>query len=143
MRTFSPTESNKTCSSSSSAAYVPDQRGVSNLGVLLLALIIGSFVYVGAQVFPYYYGYWELQAQFESMVEKAAIKKDSEIFDYLVDQMRVNGVNAERTDLKVKRQGKRISIDLEYTETLTLRLGDYWEKDVHVFEFNPYAEGEF
>lgn len=123
---------------------VPQEHsGVSNLGVLLLVLIIAVVGYVASQVFPFYYGSWELQAQFESMVEKAQIKSDKEIRDYLTGQMRANKINAEPADLKIVRRGRSMTIDLEYTETLTFTLSDDKSWDLHQFTFHPRAEGDF
>jgi Domain of unknown function (DUF4845) len=120
------------------------EQGITNLGILLTVLILGSAVWLGFQVIPIYYSYMEVQSQFESMAEKAQVHDDKHIRRYLVEEI-IDKLNlpVEEKDLKITRNGRKIIIDLDYYEYLTLDLGEGRSYDLHEFHFNPHAEADY
>jgi hypothetical protein len=119
------------------------QAGVSRLGILLLVLIISCGVFVGSQVFPFYYYYWEVQGLMEAQANKASVFTDREIRQTLTEALRKLEINMEDDDLKINRVGGRIYIELAYEEVLYVDFGEGRDYDLHVFEFNPNANAPF
>lgn len=119
------------------------QLGLSALGTLLVILIIGVVGYLGSQVFPMFYTYWDLQAQFDSMAEKAGEKSDKEIREFLTSQIRMARIGDDRTDLTMLRRNRTMTIDMEYTQTLSFTLSEEYSWDLHEFDFVLHSEADF
>ena len=112
-------------------------KGISNLGTLLTVLILSVCIYFGSQVVPFYLHYVEMEGHMDAMAEKATVKKDKQIREFLEDQMRKMDIPAEPKDLRIQRGGGYMLIELYWEEVLVLDLGEdrYWE--LWTFEFHP------
>lgn len=127
-------------SASFSRTFFSRVAGISRLGVLVFVLIIASCVFVGYQVFPFYYYYWEIQGLMDAQAVKASEFTDGEIRTNILQKIRKLEIPIDdEDDLKINRFDGMISIDLTYSEVLFI---DWGEKtyDLHVFEFNPHVE---
>jgi hypothetical protein len=116
---------------------------MSRLGVLLLVLIVSCGVFVGSQVFPFYYYYWEVQGLMEAQANKASVFSDREILQTLKESLYKLKIRYSEDDLKINRAGGRIYIDLTYEEVLYVDFGEGYDYDLHVFKFNPHAEAPY
>lgn len=116
------------------------ERGLSQLGMLLTVLIIVCVGYVGVQVVPFYIYFFEIEGHFDAQAEKAIMKTDEEMREFLSQQIRRMNLPVDPSDLIIRRRGSTIIIELEYYETLVLDLGEdyYWE--LWTFEFHPRVE---
>lgn len=115
-------------------------RGLSRLGILILLLLVVSTVFVGYQVFPFYYYYYELEGLMQSQADKASVFTDEEIRKNIMEKVEKLEIPIDDPeDLKINRFDGKIAIELEYQEVLEL---DYGEKtyDLHVFNFHPHVE---
>lgn len=116
-------------------------RGASRLGILLLILLVVSGVFVGSQVFPFYYYYWEIKGLMEAQAAKASVFSDQEIRQTLMERIRKLELPIDNEDdLKVNRVSGKIIIELEYEEILFLDLGEDRVYDLYTFKFNPVVE---
>lgn len=116
-------------------------RGMSRLGVLLFILLLVAGVFVGFQVLPFYYGYYEIEGLMQEQAKKASVFTDDEIRRNLlerIDKLELPIDSPE--DLKINRFNDKITIDLEYQEVLYVDFGEDWDYDLWVFDFNPRAE---
>ncbi len=125
-------------------SFTSCQRGMSRLGILLAILIVSCGVFVGSQVFPFYYYYWEVQGLMEAQANKASVFTDREIRQTLTEALRKLKIPIENEDdLKINRVGGKIYIDLTYEEILYVDFGEGRDYDLHVFEFNPHVEAPY
>ena len=116
-------------------------EGVSRIGMLLFVLLVAGLVFAGSQIFPFYYYYYELQGLMESQAEKAQVFTDQEIKKNILDKIKKLEIPIDSPDdLKINRVGKKIVIDLSYSELLYIDLGEGRVYDIYTFEFNPHAE---
>lgn len=117
------------------------EKGMSKLGYLLLVLLIALTVLVGSQVFPFYYYFYELQGLMESQAAKASVFTDQEIRQELMRKIKKLEIPiSDPDDLKINRFSGKITIDLSYSETLYIDLGEDRVYDLWEFKFNPHAE---
>jgi hypothetical protein len=118
-----------------------NQRGLNRLGVLLFVLIIAALVFVGSQVFPFFYYASELEGMMDAQARKATVFSDQEIREFLRHEIKRLEIPIEKeTDLKINRTNNKIIIELEYEEVLYIDLGEDRSYDLYVFKFNPHVE---
>ncbi|MFN8391510.1 MAG: hypothetical protein U0136_14575 [Bdellovibrionota bacterium] len=114
--------------------------GISRLGVLIFVLIIASCVFVGYQVFPFYYYYYELEGLMQAQADKASMFTDEEIRRTLLEKIAKLEIPLDDPDqLKINRFDGKIIIDYSYEEVLYIDLGEK-TYDLYVFPFHPHAE---
>lgn len=122
------------------ASIAAGAAGLSRLGTLILIFLLLSSVFVGYQVFPFYYYYLEIEGLMRAQADKASIFSDDEIRRNLMEKIEKLEIPiSEPDDLKINRFDGKITIDLEYEEVLFLDLGEK-TYDLHVFEFKPHVE---
>ena len=68
------------------------ERGTSKYTLLFFATIFGSAIYVGYMIFPIYYKYWDLQADFDQMAPLGEVEEDKEIRRRLAGFLREQGL---------------------------------------------------
>lgn len=118
-----------------------NQKGLNRIGVLLLVLILATGVFVGSQVFPFFYYASEIEGMMDAQARKASVFTDQEIREFLMEQIRKLELPIEsESDLKINRLNNKIVIELEYEEVLFIEFDDEHSYDLYVFHFNPRAE---
>ena len=119
------------------------QAGLSQIGMLLTVLILGVLFFVGMQVVPFYIYYFEIEGHFEAQANKAAMKTDDEIREFLSEQIRKMNLPVEKDDLIIRRAAGIITIEMDYTEILVLDLGEDYYYELWEFDFNPKIERKY
>ena len=117
-----------------------DERGVGSLTLLVFGLIFAAIVYVGFEVLPFFYYYYDLQNQMESMVRVASEENDETIRKRLLYYIHKYQMPVRDEQLRVYRSGGKIYLDLEYREVfyVSFKGKDY---NLRVFPFHAHAEG--
>ena len=116
-------------------------RGMGMLGYLLLILLVVAAVFVGMQVIPFYYSYFEVRGLMEAQAAKAVDFSDDQIRGELLRMIKKQGIPIDKDeDLKINRFNGRIAIDLEYSELLYVTLPNGDAYDLWEFKFHPHAE---
>lgn len=118
-----------------------NEFGLNRLGVLVFVLLIASCVFVGSQVFPFYYYASEIEGMMDAQARKASIFTDAEIREFLLKEIRKLEIPIDKdSDLKINRTNASIIIELEYEEVLYIDVDEEHSYDLHVFKFNPRVE---
>ncbi len=118
-----------------------NEFGLNRLGLLLFILLIASSVFVGSQVFPFYYYASEIEGMMDAQARKASVFTDAEIREFLLKEIRKLELPIEKdSDLKINRTNASIIIELEYEEVLYIDIDEEHSYDLYVFKFNPRAE---
>lgn len=117
---------------------------MSRLGVLIVVLVIATSVFVGYQVFPFYYYFYEVQGLLEAQAQKASVFSDGEIRKTILEKVRKLEIPLEDPDsLKINRFDGKIVIEFEYDEVLFIDLSTPDQDrvyDLYTFHFVPRAE---
>lgn len=120
------------------------EDGLSRLGVLIIVLLLTATVFVGYQVFPFYYYFYEIQGLLEAQAKKASVFTDSEMRKTILEKIKKLEIPLEDPDsLKINRFDGKIVIEFEYDEVLFLDLSTEDQDrvyDIHTFHFAPRAE---
>lgn len=87
------------------------------LKALLLIAILCSALYVGSQVAPAVYSYYQFQNDLEQAVitESYSTRSEGEIQDSIVARGHDYGIPIRPDQIKVRRDGTELSISAEYT----------------------------
>ncbi len=116
------------------------ERGMDRLGVLVISFLVLATAFIGYQVFPFFYYYYEIQGLMEAQAAKASVFSDQEIRKNLMDRIKKLEIPIDDPEkLRINRFNGLISIDMEYEEVLFL---DFGEKtyDLYVFHFHPKVD---
>jgi len=122
--------------------FFAKDSGVSKLTVLVFAPLISVAIYSAYHITPFYYNYFELVNQMESLVKVAGVHTDEELKKKLSYHMKKLGIPGTIDQVKFDRFGDRMHIRLSYEETfwVTWQGVDY---DIHTFKFDADAEGNY
>lgn len=122
-------------------ARVDGSLGMSRLGVLILVLIIAAGVFVGSQVFPFFYYYYELEGLMQAQAEKASEFSDEEIRKTVIQKIKKLEIPFDDPDdVKINRFDGKIVIEYAYSEVLFLEIDEDHSYDLYTFHFHPRAE---
>lgn len=125
------------------AVRFPDEHGVSKLGFCFFLAIVGSLVWVGFQVLPFYYDYYEVLGLMEEQASKSGILTDMEMRDTILKRIHKLGIPIGHDEnLKIVRQGSHTRIEFQYKEVLDVDFGHGRYYKLWVFDFHPYADRE-
>jgi len=117
-------------------------RGASAITTIVFGAITIVVVYSAYHILPFYYYYFEVVNQMESVIRVASTNTDQEIRRKLDYHIRKMGIPAKPEDLRISRQGNHMQIRLPYREVFAVNFGDK-EHVIHVFDFVAEAEGQF
>lgn len=128
-----------------SPACFAGESGINRLGVLVLTLLVAAAVFVGYQVFPFFYYFFEIQGLMQAQADKASIFTDVEIRKNIMERVKKLEIPFDNPDdLKINRFNGKIVIEFDYDEVLYIDLRELTKsdtvKDLHVFHFHPHAE---
>ena len=118
------------------------EKGIGKLTFSVFAAIIAALLYSAYHILPFYYYYFELVNQMEQVIKVASTETDQEIRKKLLYHIKKMQIPVSPDELRIMRDGKRMSIGLKYEEIfyIPFRGKDY---DIHTFKFDAHAEGEF
>lgn len=121
-------------------SQLADDSGLGRIGLLLVLLVLGAVVFVSAQVFPFYYNYYEIQGLMEAQVAKASEFSDEEIRRNLWERVQKLDIPlGEADEIKISRFNGKINIEFDYQEVLTFEWGEK-VYELYIFDFSPQAE---
>lgn len=114
------------------------RRGSSTSGCLFSLLFFGAALYFGIPIAGVYIRYYQLADEMHSAARLAPSLTDQTIQRRIADKADELALPADvLKNLKIRRLGgtdRKITIDTEYRETVTLQLF------THTFIFKPHAE---
>ena len=118
------------------------ERGIGKITLLVFGLVFGVAGYCAWEILPFYYYYYELVSQMQTVIRVASTDTDQEIRQKLMYHIKKFEIPADPEDLKISRDGHTMSISLPYEEVfyLTYQGKDY---DIYKFPFFAQAEGKF
>lgn len=116
------------------------QRGIGRFTLLVFGLLGAATIFVAYNVLPFFYYYFELTNQIQSLVAAAGNNSDTEIRNKLMYHIKYMGIPAEPGDIKILRQDAYITISITYKEYfyVTWKGKDY---DIHTFNLTATGEG--
>ncbi len=116
-------------------------RGITSLGTLIFILIIAILVFLGSQIIPFYYSYYEIQGLMQAQADKASELSDKEILQNIRQAIKRLNIPADpEEDLRLNRFNGKVVIDLSYQEVLYVDFGNDFDYDLWTFHFNPRGE---
>lgn len=118
------------------------QVGMGKLTALVFGAILAVAIFVGYNVLPFYYCYYEIQNQMDQAIKVASTYTDKELREKLWYHIKKLEIPVEEEDLKIERDSGVMRISLPYQEIfyVTYKDKDY---DIHTFNFHAYAEGQY
>jgi hypothetical protein len=120
---------------------VKDDKGFGSLGVLLSVLFVVIAVFLGSQIIPFYYSFYEIQGLLQAQAEKSSELSDREILQTATQAIKRLNIPADpEEDLSIKRYNGKVVINLSYQEVLYVDFGNGYDYDLWTFNFNPRGE---
>jgi hypothetical protein len=120
----------------------PITLGMSKLSVIIILLLTSIGLFVAYNVLPFYYYYYELVGQMQSLVEVAGSNTDQELRKKLEYHMKKMSIPADIEDVVIVRRPGHLTISLEYQEIFYITWKDQ-DIDLYVFPFVARVEGDF
>ena len=116
--------------------------GISKITLLVFGILVSAVVYCAYNILPFYYYYYELINQFQSVVKVASTEDDAEIRRRLMYHIKKMELPMAPEDLIIEREDGEMRIRLQYEETffITWQGKDY---EVYTFPFDAHYEGRF
>ena len=115
------------------------QSGIGKITLLVFGLITAAVVYSGYCILPFFYSYYELQNQMDSVMRIGSTLSDAEIREKIWFHVAHLEIPVEPADLKVSREYGMLRVSLEYDEIFFIT----WQgkdHDLHTFHFHAYSE---
>lgn len=122
-----------------SCAAHTNESGIGKFTAIVFGAIFGALIYSGFKILPFYYYYYELLNQMDSMARVASTMTDKEIRSRLEYEIRHMQIPVLPEDLIVKREDAKIIISLEYQEEFYVSFKDK-DYTIRVFPFHAYVE---
>ena len=118
------------------------ESGASRLTLLVFGTILGTLIYSGYCVIPFFYDYFELQNQMTSLVAVSDTLNDDQLRRRIGAVIKEFEIPADPKDIKIDRGDHHIRLSLEYDEVFYISFRDK-DYDLHVFHFQAVGEGPF
>lgn len=125
--------------------YKPRLSGASGMSKLTLMILLAAFgtcVFLIHQILPFYYYYYELVNQMESLIAVAGSNTDKEIRQKLKQYMKEMQIPASIEDVEIIRRPGYMLMRLEYEEVFYITWNGE-DIDLKVFPFVAQAEGKY
>jgi hypothetical protein len=118
------------------------QIGIGRLTLLVFGSLLAVTIFCAYQILPFYYYYYELVNQMDSLARVADLENDKSIRTKLAYHMKKMQIPADIENVKIIREGNKIRLSLKYEEVfyITYRGKTY---DLHVFPFHAQAEARY
>lgn len=117
------------------------ERGIGYLTLIVFGTLIAALIVAGYNIIPFYYYYFELENQLTQLVRVSSIYTDEELREKLKAHLKRMDIPATIDDLKIRRFGHEVKMEMEYEEDfyLTFRGKEY---DIYTFYFHAEASGK-
>lgn len=119
-----------------------NQSGISKLALLIFVPLIGATLYSGYRIIPFYYDYYELINQMESLARVASVNTDQELRQKLKAHLKRTNLPITIDDITLERFGDSIRMSTNYEEVFDITWQDK-EYTIHTFEFDVLVEERF
>lgn len=118
------------------------EGGIGKFTFLVFGSLIAAVVFYGYNVGPFYYDYYEIVQQMESVIRVAQTEDDVSIRRKLMYHIKKLGLPVRPDELVIERGDRYMKISLPYREVfyVTYKGRDYI---LQTFDFNAHAEGPF
>jgi hypothetical protein len=119
---------------------VGGEAGAGRLTVLVFGALVTALIFVGYQVIPFYYYYFEFKNQLQGLVSGADRHNDVAMRSKVVRIMEQLEIPATEREVQIDRRDGSLGITVPYTEILyfSFRGKDY---DLYEFRFRASAQG--
>lgn len=120
-----------------------NELGLGKYTTIVFGLLIGVAVYCGNFIIPFYYNFFEIQNQMQTLCDVASINTDKQMRTKLKYHLRKNNIPVDIDDVKMNRGTHMYTMSMEYDEVFEVYIpweDEYYE--VHTFEFNAFAEAD-
>ena len=121
---------------------VHSQQGIAKLTLLVFVPLVIASIYAANVILPFYYNFFELKNQMQSLIEVASVHTDEELLKKLETHMKWMEIPASIDDVTLQRFGDSMRISLKYEETFWFTW-DGTDYEIHTFEFDAVAESGF
>jgi hypothetical protein len=114
-------------------------RGVSKLTFLIFGTIVFVAVYSSFKIGAFYYGFYDLKAEMESMIKVAPEISLRDVHQRLMVKVNDNQLPLTLDDFKISKADRFLSIEVKYVEVFYIEL---WDKtyDIYSFPFHAFVE---
>lgn len=116
-----------------------EETGLGKLTAIFFGGLVLITLYIGYNVLPFFYYYFELKSQMESLIRVAPVYTNEQLREKLHYHMKQLKIPADINDVEIERAGNRIKMSLAYSETFYIT---YQDKDYDVMTFDFLAEEE-
>lgn len=107
--------------------------------MFVFLVLVGTATWVGYNVFPFYYYYYELLNQFDAAARVASTETDASIREKLIYQIKHLGIPVAPEELVIQREGDQIRIVLDYEEVWYI---EWQDKEYIIYKFPFHAEAQ-
>jgi hypothetical protein len=114
----------------------PGERGGSKLNTILTLLIVGFLIFCGAKIVPAFFANYQLQDSMDTEARFAISnhKGEEEIREDIWKKVQELDIPAKRENIKVNNEQRTVSIALDYTVPVDLRVYQF------NLEFHPHSD---
>ncbi len=116
------------------------ERGLGNITLIFLAVVVGLIIYISSVVLPIFYYYFEFQGQLDSIADKVKVYSLEELKKKITYHINKLEMPFTYDDMSVRRRGKNLEFKISYKEPVYLYFFDK-EYKVHVFHFTVKSSG--
>jgi hypothetical protein len=116
------------------------QEGLSKITVLVFLPLLVLSIYCSYHIIPFYYDYYELQNQMDSLVRVSSMNTDQEIRDKLAAHLKRTNLPVTIEDFKFERYGESMRISVSYDEIFFISFQGE-DIELYTFHFDAIAEG--
>lgn len=112
------------------------EHGGSRMNTILTLLILGFLIFTGVEIVPPYFSKYQLQDAIETESRFAIVnhKGEDEVREDVWKKVQELGIPATKDNIKVNVQQRDISISLDYTVPIDLKVFQF------NLDFHPHAD---
>ena len=116
-----------------------NEAGVGKITIAIFGLLTAAVVYSAYNIFPFFYDYYELRNQMESLARVASTQTDQELRRKLFYHIKKMELPLDPEDVRISRNDGKIQMQAQYDEVFSVPFQDkYYE--IHVFHFDAYID---
>lgn len=116
-----------------------NEAGVGKITIVIFGLLTAAVVYSAYNIFPFFYDYYELRNQMESLARVASTQTDQELRQKLFYHIKKMELPLDPEDVRISRNDGRVQMQAQYDEIFSVPFQDkYYE--IYVFHFDAYID---